>query len=117
PRHMSLYILRARCAPRREAGELSKVLANRCTRAGPIGAKLFSPLADFGLINRGAPNVWLMDNGRLGGRRLDNGLESIYRAHRSGLFALALAITRSKSDAEDAVHDAVAKLSRSGSLA
>jgi RNA polymerase sigma-70 factor (ECF subfamily) len=47
---------------------------------------------------------------------LDNGLESIYRAHRSGLFALALAITRSRPEAEDAVHDAFARLCRNGAL-
>lgn len=43
---------------------------------------------------------------------MHNGLESIYRGHRSGLFALALSVTGSRSDAEDAVHDAFAKLCR-----
>jgi RNA polymerase sigma-70 factor (ECF subfamily) len=43
-------------------------------------------------------------------RLLHSDLESIYRLHRAGLFAVALAITRSSSDAEDAVHDAFARL-------
>lgn len=37
-------------------------------------------------------------------------LESIYREHRQGLFSVALSITRSADRAEDAVHDAFARL-------
>ena len=40
-------------------------------------------------------------------------LETIYREHRQGLFALALSITRSAPLAEDAVHDALLRLWRS----
>lgn len=40
-------------------------------------------------------------------------LEAIYREHRQGLLTLALAITRSATLAEDAVHDAVLRLWRS----
>jgi len=40
-------------------------------------------------------------------------LERIYREHRQGLFSLALAITRRADCAEDAVHDAFARLFRS----
>ncbi len=40
-------------------------------------------------------------------------LESIYREHRQGLFSLALSITRRRDAAEDAVHDAFARLFRS----
>jgi RNA polymerase sigma-70 factor (ECF subfamily) len=40
-------------------------------------------------------------------------LGRIYRHHRRGLFALALSITRSAPDAEDAVHDAFARMCRS----
>ena len=39
-------------------------------------------------------------------------IEAIYRRHRQGLFALALSITRSPELAEDAVHDACARLLR-----
>lgn len=41
-------------------------------------------------------------------------LESIYREHRQGLFSLALSITRRRDRAEDAVHDAFARLIRGG---
>ena len=41
-------------------------------------------------------------------------LETIYREHRQGLFTLALSITRSAALAEDAVHDALLRLWRSG---
>ncbi|NQU20565.1 MAG: sigma-70 family RNA polymerase sigma factor [Candidatus Nealsonbacteria bacterium] len=40
-------------------------------------------------------------------------LERIYREHRQGLFSLALSITRCPDLAEDAVHDAMARLWRS----
>jgi RNA polymerase sigma-70 factor, ECF subfamily len=55
----------------------------------------------------------------LGSRRgtVHKGLESIYRGHRSGLFALAMSVTRSRGDAEDAVHDAFAKLCRANGTA
>lgn len=39
-------------------------------------------------------------------------LEGIYREHRQGLFTLALSITRCPDLAEDAVHDAFARLWR-----
>lgn len=39
-------------------------------------------------------------------------LESIYREHRQGLFSVALSITRRADRAEDAVHDAFARLCR-----
>ena len=39
-------------------------------------------------------------------------LESIYREHRQGLFTLALSITRQRDRAEDAVHDAFARMLR-----
>ncbi len=39
-------------------------------------------------------------------------LESIYREHRQGLFTLALSITRRRDRAEDAVHDAFARMLR-----
>jgi RNA polymerase sigma-70 factor, ECF subfamily len=39
-------------------------------------------------------------------------LDTIYRNHRQGLFTLALSITRSSDRAEDAVHDAFARLCR-----
>jgi len=39
-------------------------------------------------------------------------LEAIYREHRQGLFTLALSITRRGDRAEDAVHDAFARLCR-----
>jgi RNA polymerase sigma-70 factor, ECF subfamily len=39
-------------------------------------------------------------------------LEWIYRGHRQGLYRLALAITRSAADAEDAVHEAFSRLCR-----
>jgi RNA polymerase sigma-70 factor (ECF subfamily) len=41
-------------------------------------------------------------------------LEQIYRRHRKGLFTLALAITRRPESAEDAVHEAIVRLCRSG---
>jgi len=41
-------------------------------------------------------------------------LERIYRDHRQGLFTLALSITGCPDLAEDAVHDAVVRLWRSG---
>jgi RNA polymerase sigma-70 factor (ECF subfamily) len=41
-------------------------------------------------------------------------IESIYRQHRKGLFTLALSITRQPESAEDAVHDAIVRLCRSG---
>jgi len=41
-------------------------------------------------------------------------IEDIYRRHRQGLFTLALSITRRVDLAEDAVHDACARLLRSG---
>ena len=40
-------------------------------------------------------------------------LEALYLSHRQGLFSLALAITRSRLLAEDAVHDAFVRLCRS----
>jgi RNA polymerase sigma-70 factor, ECF subfamily len=39
-------------------------------------------------------------------------LERIYGRHKQGLFVLALSITHSPSDAEDAIHDAFARLIR-----
>ena len=39
-------------------------------------------------------------------------IEAIYRRHRQGLFTLALSITRCPELAEDAVHDACARLLR-----
>lgn len=42
-------------------------------------------------------------------------IEEIYRRHRQGLFSLALSITRCPGLAEDAVHDACARLLRLGS--
>ena len=39
-------------------------------------------------------------------------LETVYEEHRQGLFTLALAITGSREDAEDAVHDTFARLCR-----
>ena len=41
----------------------------------------------------------------------------IYEQHRQGLFTLALAITRCPARAEDAVHDAFARLYRAGTRA
>jgi len=41
-------------------------------------------------------------------------IEDIYRRHRQGLFTLALSITRCPGLAEDAVHDACARLLRLG---
>ena len=41
-------------------------------------------------------------------------LEQIYRQHRKGLFTLALSITRRADSAEDAVHEAIVRLCRSG---
>lgn len=41
-------------------------------------------------------------------------LESIYREHRQGLFTVALSVTGSRDRAEDAVHDAFARLCRGG---
>ena len=43
-------------------------------------------------------------------------LERIYREHRQGLYTLALSITRCTGRAEDAVHDAFARLWRRGTL-
>lgn len=40
--------------------------------------------------------------------------EQIYRLHRKGLFTLALSITRRPESAEDAVHEAMVRLCRSG---
>ena len=45
--------------------------------------------------------------------KVQKDLERIYREHRQGLFSLALSITRCPDLAEDAVHDAVARLWRS----
>ena len=45
---------------------------------------------------------------------MQGNLERIYREHRQGLYTLALAITRSPDQAEDAVHDAFVRLWRSG---
>ena len=39
-------------------------------------------------------------------------IEQVYDGHRQGLYSLALAIVGSREDAEDAVHDAVARLCR-----
>jgi len=41
-------------------------------------------------------------------------IESIYRQHRKGLFTLALSITGREDSAEDAVHEAIVRLCRSG---
>ena len=41
-------------------------------------------------------------------------LEAIYKDHRQGLFTVALSITRKPDRAEDAVHDAFARLCRGG---
>ena len=41
-------------------------------------------------------------------------LESIYARHRKALFALALSVTGNVATAEDAVHDAFARLCRTG---
>jgi RNA polymerase sigma-70 factor (ECF subfamily) len=41
---------------------------------------------------------------------VDKILGQLYRRHRQGLFTLALSITRSPADAEDAVHDAFTRL-------
>jgi RNA polymerase sigma-70 factor (ECF subfamily) len=41
-------------------------------------------------------------------------LARIYRDHRQGLFTLALSIVRNRDRAEDAVHEAFARLLRSG---
>jgi RNA polymerase sigma-70 factor (ECF subfamily) len=41
-------------------------------------------------------------------------IEQIYRLHRKGLFTLALSITRRPESAEDAVHEAIVRLCRSG---
>jgi len=43
-------------------------------------------------------------------------LEQVYRDHRQGLFTLALAITRCPHRAEDAVHEAMARLWQSTDL-
>ena len=42
-------------------------------------------------------------------------IEAIYRRHRQGLYTLALSIAGRPEAAEDAVHDAVVRLCRSGS--
>lgn len=41
-------------------------------------------------------------------------IEQIYRQHRKGLFTLALSITGRTDSAEDAVHEAIVRLCRSG---
>jgi RNA polymerase sigma-70 factor, ECF subfamily len=41
-------------------------------------------------------------------------IEQIYRLHRKGLFTLALSITRRADSAEDAVHEAIVRLCKSG---
>ena len=41
-------------------------------------------------------------------------IEQIYRQHRKGLYTLALSITRRADSAEDAVHEAIVRLCRSG---
>ena len=41
-------------------------------------------------------------------------LESIYARHRKALLALALSVTGDVARAEDAVHDAFARLCRNG---
>jgi RNA polymerase sigma-70 factor (ECF subfamily) len=41
-------------------------------------------------------------------------IEQIYRQHRKGLFTLALSITGRADSAEDAVHEAIVRLCRSG---
>jgi RNA polymerase sigma-70 factor (ECF subfamily) len=41
-------------------------------------------------------------------------IEQIYRQHRKGLYTLALSITRREDLAEDAVHEAIVRLCRSG---
>jgi RNA polymerase sigma-70 factor (ECF subfamily) len=43
-------------------------------------------------------------------------LGRIYQQHRQGLFVLALSITRSRPDAEDAVHEAFTRMCRNGRL-
>lgn len=43
-------------------------------------------------------------------------LDAIYRQYRQGLFSLAISITGSAPQAEDAVHDAFARMCRLGSL-
>lgn len=45
-------------------------------------------------------------------RALADDLGQIYRRHRQGLFTLALSVTGNAEQAEDAVHDAVARLCR-----
>ena len=47
-----------------------------------------------------------------GERQVRQTLEDIYRQHRQGLYSLALSITRQPHQAEDAVHDAFARLCR-----
>ncbi|MEO0474749.1 MAG: sigma-70 family RNA polymerase sigma factor [Planctomycetota bacterium] len=44
--------------------------------------------------------------------RLTHWLEDIYRDHRRGLFGLALSVVREAATAEDAVHEAFARLAR-----
>lgn len=44
-------------------------------------------------------------------------LETIYARHRDGLFVLALSITHSRADAEDAIHDAFVRLAKAPDLA
>ena len=46
----------------------------------------------------------------------DQPLEAIYRQYRQGLFSLAMAITSNAMAAEDAIHDAFARMCRAGSL-
>ncbi len=47
-------------------------------------------------------------------RALTGTIEQIYRRHRHGLYTLALSIAGRPDAAEDAVHDAVVRLCRSG---
>ena len=47
-----------------------------------------------------------------GDNRLTHWLEDIYRDHRRGLFGLALSVVREAATAEDAVHEAFARLAR-----
>ncbi len=43
-----------------------------------------------------------------------NQLAELYRQHRQGLFSCALSVTRNAAEAEDAVHDAIARISKNG---
>ena len=44
--------------------------------------------------------------------RLKHWLEDIYRDHRRGLFGLALSVVREAAAAEDAVHEAFARMAK-----